>query len=66
MPHLIILLKRNYERNHTVITKFVSSAVQMLLPDNRELHLRILKLAWLYRTGTNGRINDSIPKFLLR
>lgn len=66
MPHLIVLLKRNYKRSYTVITRFMSSAAQMLLPDNHELHLRILKLPRPYRGGTNGRTNDSKPKFLLR
>lgn len=66
MPHLVVLLKSNYERSYTVITRFVSCVTEMLLPDNHELYLRIQKFPQLYRSGTNGRINDSKPKFLLR
>ena len=43
MPHLMVVLKSNYERSYTVITRFVSCVTEMLLPDNRELHLRIQK-----------------------
>lgn len=66
MSHLMVLLKSNYERTYTVITRFVSCATEILLPDNRELHLRIQKFPWLYSSGTNGRINDSKNTFSLQ
>lgn len=65
MPHLVVFLKGNYERSYTVITRFVSSVTEMLLPDNCELHLRIQKFPQLYRSGTGVRINDSKKNFLL-
>lgn len=66
MLHLMVLLKSNYEKSYTVITRFMPCVTEMLLPDNRELHLRIQKFPQLYRSGTDGRINDSKKKFLLQ
>jgi len=66
MPHFVVLLKSNYERSCTVITRFVSSGAEVLLPDSHEPHLRVRLFPQLYRNGTDSRIHDSKNKLFLQ